>query len=71
LVGESGLTFLKVWPRGEELLAGLNVWSDVLRSWCDVGDPVCAGGDDPSAHKEPYFNPTVAQEAGDFVRSKL
>ncbi|KAI2488565.1 Cutinase multi-domain protein [Pyrenophora tritici-repentis] len=41
-------------PRNPTELARLNRYSNVLRSWCDAKDPVCAGGNDGTAHST-YF----------------
>ncbi|KAK2803379.1 hypothetical protein FQN50_007038 [Emmonsiellopsis sp. PD_5] len=59
------------WPRQGNQLDSLNKWTSKLRSWCVSGDPVCAGGDDESAHVS-YFEPDgVMDEAAEWVREKL
>ncbi|KAK5691497.1 hypothetical protein LTR97_011490 [Elasticomyces elasticus] len=57
------------WARTGDDLARLNRYSDVLRSYCAVGDPVCAGGDDVSYHLN-YFE-LHSDEASDWIISKV
>ncbi|RPA79900.1 alpha/beta-hydrolase [Ascobolus immersus RN42] len=59
------------WPRSEELLTGLEPFADVLGSWCDAVDPVCAGGNDGEAHTTLYFTPEALGEMAEFVKSRL
>ncbi|PSR82330.1 Alpha/Beta hydrolase protein [Coniella lustricola] len=56
-------------PRTGTQLERLNEFSDLLQSWCLDDDPVCALGDDDSAHTS-YFD-LFSQDAGDWVLAKL
>ncbi|PGH18244.1 hypothetical protein AJ79_00583 [Helicocarpus griseus UAMH5409] len=58
-----------IWPREGEQLVSLNRWESRLRSWCDEGDPVCAGGPDQSRHFA-YFD-TVINQAAEWIRTKV
>lgn len=58
-----------MWPRSGSQLSSLNAFSSVLRSWCNSGDPVCAGGSDGNAHTS-YFT-QFTTEAAAWVKTKL
>lgn len=57
------------WPRTGANLARLNEYSDVLRSYCQSGDPVCAGGKNVTQHLD-YFE-IYTDEASTWVVNKL
>lgn len=63
------LTVPQVWPRQGEVLESLNRWTDVLRSYCNVEDPLCAGGDNSDFHLN-YFD-AFSTEAGVWVREQV
>lgn len=63
------LTATQLDPRTGTQLERFNAYSDVLQSWCLTEDPVCALGDDVSAHLS-YFD-IFSQAAGDWVLAKL
>ncbi|KAI0199488.1 carbohydrate esterase family 5 protein [Astrocystis sublimbata] len=58
-----------LFPRGGEQLAGLNGFSDVLRAWCQGGDPVCAQGDTVAEHLNYFdiFPPSAAEWVSSVV----
>lgn len=59
----------QVWPRTGSNLERLNRYTDVLRSYCAAGDPVCAGGDVVAEHLN-YFE-LYTDEASTWVLNKL
>ncbi|KAE8828463.1 hypothetical protein HRS9139_07682 [Pyrenophora teres f. teres] len=56
-------------PRNPTELARLNRYSNVLRSWCDARDPVCAGGPDPNAHSTYFMK--YSDSAADWVLKQI
>ncbi|RSL89589.1 hypothetical protein CEP51_001153 [Fusarium floridanum] len=66
LVGER---FQSSWPREGKQLESLNRWTKVLRDYCNMEDPACAGGDDWTAHTS-YFK-LYSVDAAQFVRFAL
>ncbi|EDU42398.1 hypothetical protein TUN199_06663 [Pyrenophora tritici-repentis] len=56
-------------PRNPTELARLNRYSNVLRSWCDAKDPVCAGGNDGTAHSTYFMK--YSDSAADWVMGKI
>lgn len=56
-------------PRTGTQLERLNVYSGVLQSWCLEADPVCAQGDNGTAHTT-YFD-VFSEAAGEWVVSQL
>ncbi|KAK2773943.1 hypothetical protein FQN53_003912 [Emmonsiellopsis sp. PD_33] len=59
------------WPRQGNQLNSLNKWTSKLRSWCVSGDPVCARGDDGSAHGSYFEAGGIMDEAAQWVRERL
>ncbi|KAI0007841.1 carbohydrate esterase family 5 protein [Xylariaceae sp. FL0662B] len=69
-----GAPYNGLFPRTAELLAGLNNFAGVLRSWCQEKDPICAAGDgnrdtDVEDHLN-YFD-IYPDSAGAWVRSMV
>ncbi|KAH8890112.1 alpha/beta-hydrolase [Thozetella sp. PMI_491] len=56
-------------PRSGSQLTSLNRFSNVLRSWCLVDDPVCAQGPNGTAHTS-YFD-VFSTEAGAWIKTKV
>ena len=63
-----GLDFNGTNPRSEAHLAGLKPYSDILRDYCNFGDPVCAVGSKPKdvAQHLNYFQLYV-EDAAEWV----
>ncbi|EOA87686.1 carbohydrate esterase family 5 protein [Exserohilum turcica Et28A] len=59
----------QVWPRTGSNLERLNRYSDVLRSYCAAGDPVCASGNVVADHLN-YFE-LYTDAASTWVLNKL
>ncbi|KAK5662612.1 hypothetical protein OQA88_8526 [Cercophora sp. LCS_1] len=57
-----------IWVRSATELQGLNKWATKIRSWCDSGDPVCAGGSNVQAHGA-YMN--IKAEIAAWIHSML
>lgn len=65
----SGAAADGIYPRTGTQLDRFNEYSDKVRSWCLIDDPVCARGDDVNAHST-YFD-LFTEEAAEWVQSKL
>ncbi|RTE84077.1 hypothetical protein BHE90_001360 [Fusarium euwallaceae] len=68
-VGQKRERFQSSWPREGKQLESLNRWTKVLRDYCNMEDPACAGGDDWTAHTS-YFK-LYSVDAAQFVRFAL
>ncbi|KAI1339847.1 Alpha/Beta hydrolase protein [Xylariaceae sp. FL0016] len=65
----TGTTENGIYPRNGTQLEDLNLYSDVLQSWCFQGDPVCAGGVLIYKHLQ-YFD-VYTDAAAAWIESKL
>lgn len=57
-------------PRNQTQLSNLQPYANIMRNWCDAGDPICAANQtthDESDHLD-YFN-VDSQSAASFIRS--
>jgi len=67
-----GAGFTGKWPRSQSSANSLNNFAGVLRSWCNVDDPVCAsnsGQDGGELAHTNYFQ-VYTNEAASFIREK-
>ncbi|KAG8164346.1 hypothetical protein KVR01_006264 [Diaporthe batatas] len=61
------------YPRNETELKSLNKWSDILRSWCDARDGVCAYDTTATVNYTYHWNylELYSQDAADWLSIKL
>ncbi|KAF2140016.1 carbohydrate esterase family 5 protein [Aplosporella prunicola CBS 121167] len=58
-----------LFPRTTAQLANLKTYADRIRSYCDLGDPVCAGGDSLEVHSS--YPQSYDEKAAAWVQTKL
>ncbi|KAH8778628.1 Alpha/Beta hydrolase protein [Diaporthe sp. PMI_573] len=61
------------YPRNETEIESLNKWSDILRSWCDARDGVCAYDTTATVNYTYHWNylDLYSQDAADWLSIKL
>lgn len=61
------------YPRNKTELDSLNKWSDILRSWCDARDGVCAYDTTATVNYTYHWNylDLYSDEAADWLKVKL
>ena len=61
------------YPRNETEIESLNKWSDILRSWCDARDGVCAYDTTATVNYTYHWNylDLYSQDAADWLSVKL
>lgn len=65
---KSGRNYTGTSPRSSSQIAGLEPYTDILRDYCNFGDPICAIGSEPAdvGQHMNYFE-LYDEEAADFV----